>query len=291
MSTAPPAPPVPPPAPPAVKNEVTIVSHSNLFYWWPVWAIGVILGMLSMWYNQHLLAVVPQHSELATGAKVIFKSGKETAGKDVIIMPEGSLPLMDPQDKGSGPAPLKLHVANTASYGVLFATVLLLVIVITNVPLRGMWSVMVITLIVLGAIILSAYELWDRILGVLYLLDIRINAAGYFLISGVLFAIWLITILMFDRNIYIVFTPGQLRVCTEIGGGEKVYDAMGLSLEKQRSDLFRHWILGLGSGDLVVKTSGAQAHHFDLPNVLFIGKKVRLIELMLQERKMVGPRS
>ena len=58
--------------------------------------------------------------------------------------------------------------------------------------------------------------------------------------------IWLVTILVFDRQIYIVFTPGQMRVCTEIGGGEQLYDTTGLRLIKQRSDLFRHWILGPG---------------------------------------------
>ena len=64
---------------------------------------------------------------------------------------------------------------------------------------------------------------------------------------------WLFTVLLFDRQIYMVFTPGQLKVRTEIGGGEKVYDAVGMTLEKQRSDLFRHWLLGMGSGDLIVR--------------------------------------
>jgi len=106
--------------------------------------------------------------------------------------------------------------------------------------------------------------------------------------STVLLVVWLVTFVFFDRQIYMRFTPGQLKVCTEIGGGEKVYDAVGMTLEKQRSDLFRHWILGLGSGDLVVNTAGAGVHHFDLPNVLFIGKKVQQIEDMLRERKMVS---
>ena len=79
-------------------------------------------------------------------------------------------------------------------------------------------------------------------------------------------------------------------MCTEIGGGEKVYDAIGMTLEKQRSDLFRHWILGLGSGDLIVRTSGAQAHQFDLPNVLFIGKKVHQIEDMLKKQAVIETR-
>src|SRR5262249_27695669 len=152
------------------------------------------------------------------------------------------------------------------------------VVVITNVPLRGMWSVVVILTIIMLSVIFALAGWWERIFSALNLLDIRINMGGYLFIGLFLFAIWLITMLAFDRQIYIVFTPGQFKVCTEIGGGEKVYDTIGLTLERQRSDLFRHLILGLGSGDLVVKTSGAQAHHFDLPNVLFISKKVQMIE-------------
>jgi hypothetical protein len=298
MSTAPPATPgEPPPSPTTAdeKNEITIVSHSNLFYWWPVWAVGLILGLLTWLYDRHLMAVVPHNSNRVAGATVTYheEGGKKVTVDDrvVIIYPELPKEKLPLEEAGAGQPPqaipLKVHVASKASYGVFFATVLLLVIVITNVPLRGMWSVMVITLIVLLTIIFALAGWWEDILRVLGRLDIRINAAGYLVISLVLLGIWLVTVLFFDRNIYIVFSPGQMRVCTEIGGGEKVYDTMGLSLEKQRSDLFRHWILGLGSGDLVVKTSGAQAHHFDLANVLFIGRKVRMIENMLRERKVI----
>jgi len=28
------------------QMEIKIVSHSNLFYWWPVWAVGFIMGLL-----------------------------------------------------------------------------------------------------------------------------------------------------------------------------------------------------------------------------------------------------
>jgi hypothetical protein len=79
-----------------------------------------------------------------------------------------------------------------------------------------------------------------------------------------------------------------LRVRLEIGEGETAYDTTGMTIQKQRSDLFRHWILGLGSGDLIVKTSGAQSHQFDLPNVLFQGRKVKMIEEMLRSRAVVA---
>jgi hypothetical protein len=115
--------------------------------------------------------------------------------------------------------------------------------------------------------------------------------AGYALISTVLFIIWLVTFTLFDQQLYMIFTPGQLKVRTEIGGGEKAFDTAGMTVEKQRSDLFRHWVLGLGSGDLIVNTSGANAHHFDLGNVLFVGRKVQQIEDMLREKAVVKGRT
>ena len=172
----------------------------------------------------------------------------------------------------------------TASF---FAFALLLVIVITNVPRRGMWSLFVIMLVVMLSLIFALAHLWQGLLELMGKLDIRITMGGYLLISGILLVVWVFTFVVFDRQVYMRFTPGQLKVCTEVGGGEKVYDATGMTLEKQRSDLFRHWILGLGSGDLVVRTSGAQAHQFDLPNVLFIGRKVAQIEDMLKKKSVV----
>src|SRR5205814_5463941 len=107
-------------------------------------------------------------------------------------------------------------------------------------------------------------------------------------ISTVLLIIWLVAFLLFDQQVYMIFTPGQFRVRLEIGEGETAYDTTGMTVQKQRSDLFRHWILGLGSGDLIVRTSGAQAHMFDLPKVLFLGHKVNQIDEMLPIRQVVS---
>ncbi len=268
------------------NQEITIVSHSQLFYWWPVWAVGYLLAILTF-MGGYRMAVVPAGSA-AVRHVTIEENGKLVEREGIVLPPNKHFP---PQDKAAGmqspPVQPHLHVSGGQGYGVLYAIVLLLVIVITNVPLRGLWSVVVIVMIVMLSIIFHLAELWEPILRNFSYLDIRINAGGYMFISTVLFVLWLVTLLLFDRQMYMIFTPGQLKVCTEIGGGEKVYDATGVTVEKQRSDLFRHWILGLGSGDLVVKTAGAQSHHFDLPNVLFIGRKVQMIEGMLKRRAVV----
>lgn len=258
----------------ASHREITIVSHSTLFYWWPVWAVGFLFGILSLMSGQRVV-VVPDGTKPAENATVKIPDQNETVeGRRVYIYPANSKdPVSDP----------RLHISKGKGFGVLFATVLLLVVVITNVPLRGMWSFMVIFVIITLSIIFALAGWWEAILHHLSLLDIRINAGGYFFISGILFGLWLFVLLVFDKQIYMVFTPGLFKVCTEVGGGEQSYTTIGMTVEKQRSDLFRHWILGFGSGDLIVKTSGAQAHHFEMPNVLFVSRKVQQIEDMVRK--------
>jgi hypothetical protein len=256
--------------------EIRIVSHSNLFYWWPVWAVGFIIALLAR-IDGHRMVIVPPGTTEEHRQQIQGREGTV----DVLILPKG---------KGAGEDEQRLpmvHVTGYKGYGVVFAIVLLLVIVITNVPLRGLWSVTVIVTIVLLSIIFSLAGWWEPILNNLSALHIYMNVAGYLVISSALCIIWLVNFTLFDPQIYMVFTPGQLRVRQEIGGGESAYDTAGMMVQKQRNDLFRHWVLGLGSGDLIVNTSGATAHHFDLPNVLFVGYKVRQIEDMLREKQVV----
>ena len=274
-------------AQPAMKSdtkEIRIVSHSNLFYWWPVWAVGFILGALT-YVDGHRLAIVPAETKALRDANI------DGGPHDVLVLPQGKHLLPDNPLKGQQGLPdahaPAYRIAASKSYGVFYAFILLLVIVITNVPMRGLWSVVVIILLVLLAVIFQLFGWWDNVLDALGRLHIYINAGGYFLISTVLLIIWLVTFLFFDQQIYMVFTPGQLRVRQEIGGGEAAYDTAGMVVQKQRNDLFRHWIIGLGSGDLIVNTSGAHQHHFDLPNVLFVGNKVRQVEEMLREKPVV----
>ncbi len=309
MSTSAPQPgnkpPVPAaaPAPPPVrpqepqKREIRIVSHCTLFYWWPVWACGFIMFIISM-VDGHRLAVVPAGTS-AWDKKVPvppteddkkiakLKNIDPDEPRAALTYPIGGKFARDPSDKNRPENP-HLHMSNNKNLGVLFCAVLLLVIVITNIPLRGLWSVIVILVIVSLTIIFALLEWWETIFTWLSFLDIRINAAGYFVISFVLFVLWLVVMLLFDRQVYMVFTPGQFRVRLEIGEAETAFDTTGMTLQKQRSDLFRHWILGIGSGDLIVKTSGANSQEFHMPNVLFIGRKVKEIEDMLRSRQVVS---
>jgi hypothetical protein len=282
----------PPPATPVNVDdvEIKIVSHSTLFYWWPVWAVGYLLALMTL-FDGHVMAVVPQGT--VAMREVYVKENDQFVRHEGLVVKnqDGKKKNQLQPVEEAEPENPRLHIAQRGSYGVLFATVLLLVIVITNVPLRGLWSFVIIIFVVMLSIIFALSGLWDSILRTISLLDIRINMAGYALISTVLFIIWLVTFTLFDQQLYMIFTPGQLKVRTEIGGGEKAFDTAGMTVEKQRSDLFRHWVLGLGSGDLIVNTSGANAHHFDLANVLFVGRKVQQIEDMLREKAVVKGRT
>lgn len=271
MATVPPAAPhrQQPGEPLSGQNEIRIVSHSTLFYWWPVWAVGYIAAIMTF-ADGSRMAIVPAGTKPET-----------INGQEALVAPKAS---NKKQPTMSEP---HLLMARNKNIGVIYAVVLLLVITITNIPFRGLWSVIIILVIVFGTIILGLMDLWAQIVEAIDYLNIHINLAGYIVISTVLLIIWLITLLLFDQQIYMVFTPGQLRVRLEIGEGETAYDTRGMTIQKQRSDLFRHWILGLGSGDLIVNTAGAQVHHFDLPNVLFVGRKVKEIENMLRSMPVV----
>jgi hypothetical protein len=271
-----PAPAAAPDAPP-VPTEVRIYSHSLLFYWWPVWVLGLVLALLT-WIKGDLMVVVPKHSTIR-GAKYLDEKGN-TVEKLAVVLPDEQKAFPEEGDP-------HLNMTIHKGYGVLYAMVLLIVIFITNVPLRGMWSVVVIMAIIMLSIIFQLAGIWDKIIGAFRLLDIRINLGGYIFFSLGLLGLWLFAFFFFDRQLYIIFSPGQLKVCLEIGAGETAYSTIGMTVKKERSDIFRHWILGLGSGDLIIRTAGADSHEFRLNNVLFIKRKLQLIEYMQSSLKQV----
>ena len=187
-------------------QEIKIVSHSNLFYWWPFWAVGFILFLLT-YFDGHLMAIVPEGTTAYTNVTVLADQ-KRFEDRDVLMTPQGK---QLPRTAANGPPrDPHLRMARNTTYGVIYLIVLILLIVITNVPLRGMWSVAVIMTVVFMTIILALAHWWEPILDAMRQLHIHINAAGYLLISATLFVIWLITVLLFDPQVYMVFTPGQL---------------------------------------------------------------------------------
>jgi hypothetical protein len=205
--------------------------------------------------------------------------------RDILIAPPGqSLPEVPESDDLKQPR-LRMLPGNDA--GIVWAMTLCLVIIISQVSLRGLWSLVVILVTIFAVVLLAILGLWTPILQAVRVIDIHITGFSYLSISLFLFVVWLIVFLFFDRQVYMVFTRGQLRVKVAISQGETVFDTRGMVLERHRDDLFRHWLLGFGSGDLTVRTGGSNPQQLVWPNVLGIGRKLRLIHTMLQEREVV----
>jgi hypothetical protein len=263
--------------------EVVIISHSPLFYWWPVWAVGFLMAGLSYWQGLQVAFVPP-----GTVAEREVQLPGHGGPRDILITPEGRpLPAVTDSEELKQP---RLRMAVSNDPGVVWAMTLFLVILITHVEMRGVWSLALIVFIGFVTVLLAVLGLWDPILRSFRFLDIHINAFGYFSISLFLFVIWLVMFLVFDRLKYMIFTRGRLRVRKAIGDGEKVFDTRGMVFERHRDDIFRHWLLGFGSADLTVFTSGANSRQIEMPNVFGIGHKLELINTMLQELEVTKGR-
>jgi hypothetical protein len=292
MSTVPPPPPTlppvtataPPPSTDAPKRstEIKLVSHSMLFYWWPVWALAFLMALVTLISSQRM-AIIP------SGADVTYNAETNVA---MLTFPKGTNPSQALQTasgisegnrerKETYPA-FRPRVTEKSWPGAIFIVGLILTIIITNVPLRGLWSFLVIILVVVIALLLALLDVWDAIFTLLGNLHIHINMAGYMTIGCVVFVIWAVATYIFDRRAYVIFTPGQIKVCEHIGAGVQAYSTMGVSLEKQRDDLFRHYIFGLGSGDLILKMPSGDKREVRMPNVLFLGWRLNKVEDLLR---------
>jgi hypothetical protein len=264
-------------------TEVVIISHSPLFYWWPVWVVGFLMAALSFWQGDQIAFVPP-----GTVAEREVQIKGQDGLRDVLIAPAGrSLPAAGDPEELKQP---QLRMARNNDPGIVWAVTLLLVILVTHVKLRGVWSLVVVVFIGFTTVLLAVLGLWDPILRVVRLFDVHMNAFGYLTISLVLFVMWLLMFLVFDRLTYMIFTRGRLRVRQAIGEGEKVFDMRGMVFQRHRDDLFRHWLLGFGTSDLTVFTSGANAQQIEMPNVMGISRKLALINTMLQELEVTKGR-
>jgi hypothetical protein len=270
-------------------DQVVVYRHSHLFYWWPVWFLGFAFALAS-WIGDRHMAIVPAKTEAAPDRDVeVHKDGKLVLDKrDVLILPEGKkLLTREGADGKEEIAQPTIFVAPHRTIGTVFLFVLLLVIVLTNISLRGLWSVLVLMTLVLLVVILYLYNVLGMLFHGLGQQSVYINMGGYIGISTILCILWALNFFILDRMTYMIFTPGQVRVRLQIGGEETVYDATGMTVQKQRADMLRHWGLGFGSGDLVIFPLN-HPHPIEMPNVLRVGRVLREIEDMVKEKVVLS---
>jgi len=276
---APPRAPVPPPPPPSAASpsqEVIIYGHTLLFYWWPVWFFGYVFALLT-WWGDYRAAIIPSQSQYDKDKGTITvkdSKGPYELNKDLFAINENGA--------------FREHMLVSSSYGILYIFILLLVILITTVPLRGVSSLVVILGIALIIVTISFFGAWDSILSALGKLRVHMNMGFYVFSSTFLLIIWSAVFFGFDRMNYWRVTPGQITHKVIFGGGERSFDTEGLAFTKLRDDLFRHLILGIGSGDLQMdpmKSGGASKEDLAIHNVLFIGNKLQRIDKLISKQQ------
>lgn len=167
--------------------------------------------------------------------------------------------------------------------GVVFFLTLVLVIIVTSTPIRGLASGIVVLVLALMTMSLAYLGLWDDVFAWFGALKIHLNFGAYFWVSTLMLCLWLFSVFVLDRISCWHFAPGQVVHEYAFGAGSKSYDTNGMVIEKHREDLFRHWLLGLGSGDLEIRTSGAASDRMDVPNVFFVGSKIATMQRLIAE--------
>lgn len=186
---------------------------------------------------------------------------------------------MDGQMVTVGNSQVWMH--HSKNLGVLFTLIFFLIILFTNVTLRGVASVVVVLGVAFTALALAYFGWWEEILNAMGRVAIFMNMGFYVFFSSLVLLVWAISVFLYDRLSYWRVTPGQITYDAVVGGAQKSYDTRGMVFEKRRQDLFRHWILGLGSGDIQISTTGARRETFEIHNVLFVDAKVSAIQKMI----------
>src|SRR6185437_9586337 len=128
-------------APPREQPEVRIYSHSSILYWWPVWLLGYIMAALT------------------------YAEGSRAA-----IVPKGAIydqahhAIVLPANHAHPNARIGELSAQSKNVGVVFTMVLLMVIFISNTPLRGLWSGIALLTVAVVTVTFAWLGIWATIL-------------------------------------------------------------------------------------------------------------------------------
>src|SRR5262249_36549304 len=126
--------------------KVVVLSHSPLFYWWPVWAVGFLMAGLTYWAG-YSVALVPSGTVAKRGVQVEGIEGP----RDALITPaDRPLPAEAEADQLQQPW---LRMLESNNPGIIWAMTFCLVVVITHVNLRGIWSMIVILILVFTTVL------------------------------------------------------------------------------------------------------------------------------------------
>src|SRR5262249_47148817 len=127
----------PHPTPPGTAalqpQTIRVVSHTTLFYWWPVWLVGFILAGLTYADGTRLAVLPPGTTVQEVEPNKVYE----------LTVPDEPSPSLQraAASTAKGQDAFPVRMATNRDYGMVYITVLLLVIFGANVPLRGLASV------------------------------------------------------------------------------------------------------------------------------------------------------
>ena len=289
------------------RTYVRVHQHTMLLYYWPIWFFGLIFAGLTLLDN-HRLALLSSDGEKVVATDLTVKESRQTEKTRSIKKEQGIDILLSEKHPEGGVEFTDRIIAKSPFYGVIYFTIILLVIFFTNVPLRGLTATLFLAAIIIIFLLLYSFGQLRYLAEKVLMLDVRINLAGYIMLSLCLFILWGIAFWLVDHRIYIEFVPGQIKVVTEVGEGETTYDSAGVEFLIQPTDPFRNhllglawlgWLLkatrlvrneewGLGTGDLIVTTGGRQ---ISISNVIGLTEKRQAITEMLKKQRVVQDQS
>jgi hypothetical protein len=227
-------------------GDIRIFQHSNLFYWWVVWLYGFVCAGLT--------------AAQGFGIKELAAAGQ--AGQEKVILFHASPWL-----------------------GLSFIGVVLFVVVFTNVRARGVYSFVL--------VLLAAAMVWginkipgiDTAVGWVSLLRVFSNLAFYLTFSTLLMLIWFFVTFFVDHFTWWRFSPGQVIEEHRVGQATgHAYNTEGMIIRRLPDDLFRHRLMGFGTGDFVVRPASGET--FEIHNVWRANRKQRLLEKMIATRSV-----
>lgn len=220
-------------------NAITFHSHSEFFYYWPLWLVSFIFGDITLFFGTHVTV-----------------EGLDTS---LLLMKE-------------------------TGYGITYILVMAFALFATGVNLRGVWALLTMVCIVFTAFIMLYFGVWDSALSWAVNQPVYLNHGFYLAIGVILFIPWCIVMFFFDSRKYVKIESNTVTVVHEIGEGERAFDTIGVMMEKKLDNFFKHYLLGFGSGDLIIRTSGGSSDVIYLPNVLHVNQVLKELEFVRAQR-------
>ena len=227
-------------------GSVRVYQHSNLLYWWPVWVWGYVCAGVT--YLQGI-----GMGELAA-----------SRDKKVLFHPS---PWLGISFIGADPVRRGLHQRARARRLLDRAAA----------ADRGHRC----------GLVAASSPASRRPTAGCHLLRVHLNLAFYLTFSVLLMVIWVFVIFLVDRFTWWRFSPGQVIEEHRVGQATgHAFNTEGMIIQRLPDDLFRHRVLGFGTGDFVVKPASGDT--FEIHNVWRANKKQRLLEDMIATRAVKG---